>query len=409
MQATHLDPITAPSDEVLLALAQAPDGLLVLDAVSASCIYANEAAARLLGLAPEQALAAGGAAIRVLTQETPDAMAAFAQVAMERAPEAFTVDVEQPRQGGSGWIELTRKGVSAQGRWLIVCVLRDITLRKLERSDAERYRVALDAATDSILLIDSASLTYLYVNEGAARVFGLPRAEMMEKGVAWAIAQVNLLAANDVRDSLQSVIDAYPHACPVTFRFQRPDGTRIQLESQRRAILFDGRWLIVSVGRDVTESRAAAERLERLNLALNQAPDALMVMDPEKLAYVDLNEAAARLFGLPKEQMLEKGMDWVGEKVGVRTSAQLRKLFADVIASYPESHTETREFPAGPGGARRVEWTRRAVQVEGRWLIVGVGRDVTERHAEQLRLVRLLAAIDQAGDAIYIIDPETLL
>ena len=86
----------------------------------------------------------------------------------------------------------------------------------------------------------------------------------------------------------------------------------------------------------------------------------------------------------------------------------LRKEYARLIAQWPTPSTDTQELRQAGGALRLVEATRRAVRVEGRWLIIVLSRDVTDERAEQQRLQRLEAAIDEAGDAISVVDPERL-
>ena len=148
----------------------------------------------------------------------------------------------------------------------------------------------------------------------------------------------------------------------------------------------------------------AVHRQALLDAVINEAPIAIEVVDPERMEYVDVNEAAAHLFGMSRQDALARG------PLGMlaTTIEWLRKEYALLIAQSPAPRTNTQEFRRAGGALSVVEATRRAVRVDGRWLIIVLSRDVTDERAEQQRLQRLEAAINEAGDAISVVDPERM-
>lgn len=176
----------------------------------------------------------------------------------------------------------------------------------------------------------------------------------------------------------------------------------------------------VRVARADAQSGGEYERLQRLQAAINEADDAISIVDPRRLEYLEVNEAAARMRGLAREEMRALGP--VGmllrasgrdEAIGVpEAEAPIRQMlkarYDDLIARHPEAVTEERTIRAVDGSERRVESVRRAFQSSGRWLVILVNRDISTRYSEQQRLQRLQAAMNQAADAIFVTDPETL-
>ncbi|MEO5672975.1 MAG: ATP-binding protein, partial [Ramlibacter sp.] len=86
----------------------------------------------------------------------------------------------------------------------------------------------------------------------------------------------------------RELIDSHPQALTRVRKFTRPDGTTMDEESTRRAVQVDGKWLIITIGRDVTAR-------ERAKHELNQRLDELARSnrDLEQFAYVtshDLSE-----------------------------------------------------------------------------------------------------------------------
>ena len=60
----------------------------------------------------------------------------------------------------------------------------------------------------------------------------------------------------------------------------------------------------------------------------------------------------------------------------------MRAVYQQLIAAYPGLAAEVRPQPT-VAGRRVLEWSRRAVQVDNRWLIISIARDVTERSREE--------------------------
>ncbi|MBW0001403.1 MAG: PAS domain S-box protein [Verrucomicrobia bacterium] len=84
---------------------------------------------------------------------------------------------------------------------------------------------------------------------------------------------------------------------------QRFDGTQVPLEVTATAIERGGQPLFVLVGRDITErNRAEAALLEseaRFRSLFERSADAMTLLDPKTLRYVEVNDAVARLFRAP--------------------------------------------------------------------------------------------------------------
>ena len=122
-----------------------------------------------------------------------------------------------------------------------------------------------------------------------------------------------------------------------------------------------GRWLIIVVNRDISARYAASQHLQRLQAAMNQAADAIFVADPQRMEYLDANEAAGRLVGLSRQEVLAVGPLGVAKRLSGRTEAEVRAVYQQLIAAHPGLAAEVRQQPT-EGGRRVLEWSRRAVQ-----------------------------------------------
>ena len=159
-------------------------------------------------------------------------------------------------------------------------------------------------------------LEYLEVNEGYARMSGLTCEEIRALGPVGMLLRTtsrtdaihlhegDASVRRELKARYDTLIANYPEATVVERSFPGAGGREVRIESVRRAFRSYGRWLIIVVNRDITARYAASQRLQRLQAAMNQAADAIFVADPQRMEYLDANEAAGRLVGLSRQELL---------------------------------------------------------------------------------------------------------
>ena len=133
-------------------------------------------------------------------------------------------------------------------------------------ADLQRFRSAMDATADAIFLIDTNALTLVDVNEGACRMLGHPRQQLLALEPArLGLGGREALAAQAERAGAAA---AAPHRAPELTEIEllRSDGAAVPVEAY---------WLLQSQGesahrtlicvaRDITERRLAEERLRHM-------------------------------------------------------------------------------------------------------------------------------------------------
>jgi PAS domain-containing protein len=149
---------------------------------------------------------------------------------------------------------------------------------------------------------------------------------------------------------------------------------------------------------------ARQQRSDFLAAAANEAADAIMVVDPETLACVGANAAVEQVYGIPVDVAMERGVSWMWETLGLGTP----DFDAGLVARHPAADTQDLSIRKDQGGETAfIEATRRAIQVDGKWLVMSVSRDVTQKRAERKRLLRLREAINQTSDGVAVIESTT--
>ncbi len=371
------------------AVNQAADAITVVDPQALTYLDVNEAAVQSTGLMREEVMRLGPLGFGKLMglAWTESELRAIYAAVIARHPEA-TVDLRQGRSpdGRELVLEATRRAVRVNDTWLIVIVTRDVTDRMTGQRRLAQLEAAIDQAADSILVIDPETLGYLHINKASEQLLGISRERMGQLGVAGVIGELGMGGPEELRRTYRDLIDMHPQALTGIRKVTRPDGTTVDTESTRRAVKVEGRWLVLVVSRDVTQRLAMQERLEQLRAAVNEATDMVLVIDPQTMEFVEVNEAAARDYGLTRDAMLGMGLRRVTHFIGAWTYGQVAGHYADLIAQYPHPSTSMGSVVVEGRPNKIIESTRRAVQMEGKWLIITIGRDVTARELARREL-----------------------
>ena len=69
---------------------------------------------------------------------------------------------------------------------------------------------------------------------------------------------------------------------------------------------------------------------------MNQAADAIFVADPQRMEYLDVNEAAGRLVGLSRQELLAEGPLGIAKRLSGRTESEVRTVYQQLIAAHPD-------------------------------------------------------------------------
>ncbi|HYO19841.1 MAG TPA: EAL domain-containing protein, partial [Dermatophilaceae bacterium] len=123
--------------------------------------------------------------------------------------------------------------------------------------DLRRFRMAMDATDDSIVIVNRTTMRFVALNTTASLMVGYSRDEMLELG------PVALSASS--RDQLETLYDAIIAGRGRTASIetaQRKDGSTFPVEVHRQAQRAGADWIIVTVARDITDRLKAQSHLE---------------------------------------------------------------------------------------------------------------------------------------------------
>jgi PAS domain S-box-containing protein len=190
-----------------------------------------------------------------------------------------------------------------------IAIFEDITERKRAESELKLKERLLDSASDSIFLHDLEG-NLLYVNEAAYITRWYGKEELLSLG-AWALATPE---AAVYQDNVLSELWANGELI-FESEHRRQDGSVIPVEIFARVLAVEGRELILSVARDITERKQAEtlvrQGLESLHQALQGTVAALAntveIKDPYTAGHqrrvAQLSSAMARELGWPADRV----------------------------------------------------------------------------------------------------------
>ncbi len=142
-------------------------------------------------------------------------------------------------------------------------------------AELQRFRAAMDTCVDSIYMVDRESLRFIDASASASRTTGYSHEELLQRG------PLDLLKENreDLIRSYDAVIAAAPQVIRSESAGRFKDGRESFIELNRHAMRLDGRWIIVTISRDMTARKLAelaAQRFARMFAALSDTNEAIM-------------------------------------------------------------------------------------------------------------------------------------
>jgi two-component system, sensor histidine kinase and response regulator len=139
--------------------------------------------------------------------------------------------------------------------------------------------------------------------------------------------------------------------------------------------------------------------LQRFRAVVDSCIDSIYMVDRESMKFVDATATASSRTGYSHEELMTMGpQDLLKE-----SREDLIRIYDEAIAASPQGIRSESTGRLKDGRETFVELNRQAVRVDGRWLIVTISRDVTERKLAELsaqRFARMFAALSDANEAI---------
>jgi two-component system, sensor histidine kinase and response regulator len=169
--------------------------------------------------------------------------------------------------------------------------LSDPKLPKQNFAELQRFRAVMDTCVDSIYMVDRETLKFVDATATASSRTGYSHAELMRMGPLDLLKE----GREELIRSYDAAIAAGAQGIRTESAARLKDGRETFAELNRRAVQIDGRWIIVTISRDVTERKRAelaAQRFARMFAALSDTNEAIMRVSSAEDLYRRVCEAA---------------------------------------------------------------------------------------------------------------------
>jgi diguanylate cyclase (GGDEF)-like protein/PAS domain S-box-containing protein len=276
------------------------------------------------------------------------------------------------------WFQLTITPLGSDPPTGAVVMHLDITERKRGDEEMRRFATAMDSVSDAVYLIDRESMRFIYANEAACRLLNLKREILMSLQVWEAVP----IPRAELERSYDALIASGGTAEPLETLQSLADGTQLWVDIRRHAHLAGGRWMIVTLVRDITANKLADDAILReknfIEAMLANLPGLFYVMDNQgrflrwnrnfEVVSGDSPEEVSR--GTPERYFLGADREAVVETIG--------RVFATGHASVEA------EFVTKDHGKKLFFFTGNLAQIENKPCLIGMGVDISARkQAEQ--------------------------
>jgi PAS domain S-box-containing protein len=266
-------------------------------------------------------------------------------------------------------------------KWLVAAI--DITeMKKTEkamRESEEKYKAMMDYSSDAILLADLEG-NFTECNKRAEELFGYSQDQILK-------LNVKDIHPSEELERVQKVFKMVPTQDMGVFNtlILTSDNRKVSVDIKGSLIEYGGKKVLQGIFRDVTERKEAEKALleseERYKTLFESDPNYTILIAPDGVL-LDVNEAAEKVTGLSKEELVGKSFS----KIGIFPESEL-ELHGEMFA-HTLKHGTVEPYNARiidkKGKIRMVLNQLTAIKKNDKLnYVLVIGRDITEHEKAQ--------------------------
>ena len=280
-------------------------------------------------------------------------------------------------------------------------VNQDITERKHAeeslRKSRERLSLALDAANDGLWDWNIPS-GRAYFSPRYYTMLGFEPGEFPASFDSWQ-SHLHPDDRPSTLATIQGFLEGTGGSYAIEFRLRTKPGDWCWILSRGKVVEHDaaGRAVrIVGTHTDITERKRAESDLRLFRALIERSNDAIEVVDPATMRFVDVNQSACRNLGYTRDEML------------ALTVSDVSREFAHASSKGIDAQLKKTGYMTIEGVHRRKDGSTYSVEVSlslitlDREYIVSIVRDVTERNRVYEQLRELSRAVEQSPVTVMI-------
>jgi PAS domain S-box-containing protein len=252
--------------------------------------------------------------------------------------------------------------------------------------DEAALRSLVDAAPDGILLVDEKG-DVLFANRQVDELFGVASHDLVGRSVDVLLPDRLRQVHRAHRTRYRAEPRRRSMGAGLLLHGRRADGSDFPVEISLSPLDTEDGLRVVAVIRDVSERVEADARERAVREALDATRDAVLVLEPETLAFVYANQGAMEQVGYTREELLQMTMLHIAPEF---TERELRDLFAPMQRGETSTLMFTTVHRRRDGSDIPVEIVMQAIPGDDGTpsSYIKIVRDIRERLETEQRLQR---------------------
>lgn len=272
--------------------------------------------------------------------------------------------------------------------------MRDVTAWKEAgaalKASEERFRVATASVRDAFIILDGESGRITWWNDAAETIFGYRHDEIIGRPLH------DILIPPRFREAAQKglahfAVSGEGGAVGKTLELValKKGGEEFPIELSLSAMQLHDKWFAVGIARDISERKQAEAQLRHFRDLLDHTNDDIFIVDPATSRFLDVNEAACRDLRYTREELLQRGVVDIQttflDAAAWQVHVQELRARGGALLEFEALRKDGSRFP--------VEASLRIASVMDQAYIIAVVRDITERKADEAKIINLNRAL----------------
>ena len=395
---SHLLAKLKDSEERFRSVAQSATDAIVSVNQEANIVFWNRAAEDIFGYKKEEV--EGKSLDIILPAQCPVKEQQILENFLENDPIFNLKTIEMlglNKEGKQIPLEFSLSNWQQGDRLYLTVIIRDITDRKQAEQSLKRYQHLFKNANDCILVLNYDDGKIIDANPIALTTYGYTYREILTKSIF------------DLRlEQKDIVIEQLKKANKDGLVFEtvhwRKDGSAFPVEVSSQGVIIDGKTVLFSIIRDISERKQAEEFYKRYQTLFENARDKIIFARVPDGHILEVNQAALRNYGYTKEEMLSMTLHQL------RAGEQRAAVDKTIEKADQEGINFETLHSRKDGTTFPVEINSKGVNIGDQRVLVAILRDITERKNAEEALARekerLAVTLRSIGEGVITTDIE---